>query len=183
MALGGVPIGVAIPPILAATGILNVSAIRPFPFAGKAANTGVRNVSIMAAVAVLDTNIEKTPVISRKPSNTVSLLLPNGRMRLRARRTSRPDFVAAIASTKPPRNSMITGLAKVAMISVELSSAPKSAPSITSLLLYVLPFATHAARSAASFFRSSLPGVVKSHFLATSDLSSVTLSSSSIDFR
>ena len=125
MAFGGVPIGVPIPPILAATGMLIVSAIRPLPFAGRAAKTGVRNVSIIAAVAVLLTNIENNPVISRKPSSTFSLLLPNGRIRFLASSTSRPDLVAAIARMKPPRKSMITGSAKAAMISFDLSRVPK----------------------------------------------------------
>ena len=51
MALGGVPIGVAIPPKLAAMGILIVSAVRPLPLAGSAAKTGVRKVSIIGAIA------------------------------------------------------------------------------------------------------------------------------------
>ena len=129
MALGGVPIGVAIPPILAAIGMLIVSAMRPFPLAGRAAKTGVRKVSIMAAVAVLDTNIEKTPVMSRKPNSTFSLLLPKGRIRFLASSTSRPDLVAAMARMKPPRKSMMTGLAKVAMMSLDLRSSPKASPS------------------------------------------------------
>ena len=57
IALGGVPIGVPIPPKFAAMGMDIVSAMRPLPFAGSAAKTGVRNVSIIAAVAVLLTNI------------------------------------------------------------------------------------------------------------------------------
>ena len=100
IALGGVPIGVAIPPKLAAIGILIVSATRPLPLAGSAAKTGVRKVSIIAAVAVLLTNIEKTPVISKKPNNTFSLLRPNGRIRFFASKTSNPDLVAAIAKKK-----------------------------------------------------------------------------------
>ena len=126
IALGGVPMGVAIPPRLAATGILSVSAIRPLPDAGRAANTGVRKVNIMAAVAVLLTNIEKTPVMSKKPNKTFSLFFPKGFIRFFANNTSNPDFVAAIAKIKPPKKSMITGLAKVAMISFDLSSVPKT---------------------------------------------------------
>ena len=125
MAFGGVPIGVPIPPMLAATGMHIVSAIRPLPLAGSAAKTGVRKVSIMAAVAVFDTNMENRPVMSRKPSNTFSLFFPNGRMRFLASSTSSPDFVAAMARMNPPRNSMITGSAKAAMISLDFSSWPK----------------------------------------------------------
>ena len=125
IAFGGVPIGVAIPPILAAMGIESVKAMRPFPFAGNAAKTGVRKVSIIAAVAVLLTNIEKMPVMSRKPNKTLSLLLPKGLMRFLASKTSKPDLVAAIARINPPRKSIMTGLANVAIISFELSNFPK----------------------------------------------------------
>ena len=79
-------IGVPIPPRLAAIGIDIVKAIRPLPLAGSAAKTGVRKVSINAAVAVFEMNIEKSPVISRKPKRTFSLLLPKGLIRLRAKR-------------------------------------------------------------------------------------------------
>ena len=106
-----------------------VSAMRPFPFAGSAAKTGVRNVSIIAAVAVLLTNIEKKPVMSRNPSRTFSDFLPKGLMRLRARSTSRPNFEAAIARVKPPRNSMMTGSAKLAMIAFDFRSVPKASDS------------------------------------------------------
>ena len=81
--------------------------------------------SIIAAVAVLLTNIEKIPVISRKPNSTFSLLRPNGRIRFLASNTSKPDLVAAIAKKNPPRKRIITGLAKVAIISSLLSSFPK----------------------------------------------------------
>ena len=107
--------GVPIPPRLAATGIDIASAMRPLPSGGNWRNTGVRNVSIMAAVAVLDTNIEKRPVMSRKPSRTISLFVPNGFSSTLASWASRPVFVAAMASTKPPMNSMMTGSANVAM--------------------------------------------------------------------
>gem|GEM_PF-4033165 len=78
MVFGGVPIGVPIPPRFAATGIARAIAILPFPLAGSCLNTGVRKVSIIAAVAVLLINIEKIPVIRRNPSRTFSLLLPKG---------------------------------------------------------------------------------------------------------
>ena len=70
IALGGVPIGVPIPPILAATGIAMAKPIFPFPSAGRDFKTGVRNVSIMAAVAVLLRNMEKTAVTIIKPNRT-----------------------------------------------------------------------------------------------------------------
>ena len=78
-------------------------------------NTGVRKVSIMAVVAVLLMNIENRAVTSMNPSRMFSLFLPKGVRRTRARCTSRPVLVVAIASTKPPMNSMITGSAKLAI--------------------------------------------------------------------
>ena len=48
------------------------SATRPFPHGVKALNTGVRKVSIMAAVALWEMNIDKMPVSSMKPSSTFS---------------------------------------------------------------------------------------------------------------
>ena len=125
---GGVPIGVPIPPRLAAIGMLMVNATRPLPLAGRAAKTGVRKVSIMAAVAVLETNMEKRPVISKKPRSTFSLFVPKGRMRLRAKSTSSPDLVAAAASIKPPRKSMMVGSAKEAMMCLESISSPMFSP-------------------------------------------------------
>ena len=115
MVFGGVPIGVPIPPRLAATGILMAKATRPLPSGGSWWNTGVRNVSIIAAVAVLDTNIENKPVMSRNPNSTISLRVPKGFSSTLANWASRPVLVAAIASTNPPINSIITGSAKVAI--------------------------------------------------------------------
>ena len=85
MVFGGVPIGVPMPPRLAATGMLRAMAMRPLPLAGSCLNTGARKVSIMAAVAVLLMNIENKPVMSRKPSSTISLLLPKGLSRILAK--------------------------------------------------------------------------------------------------
>ena len=126
MVLGGVPIGVPIPPRLAATGIDMAKEIRPLPSGGSWWKTGVRKVSIMAAVAVLDTNIEKRPVISKKPRSTISLRVPKGLSNTLASWASRPVFVAAIASTKPPMNSIITGSAKVAITPLYDKSLPTS---------------------------------------------------------
>ena len=128
MRLGGVPIGVPIPPRLAAIGIDIVKAIRPLPLAGRAAKTGVRKVSIKAAVAVFEMNIEKSPVISRNPKRTFSLLFPKGLIRLRAKSVSSPDFEAAIAKINPARKSIIIGSAKDAMISFESSKSPTPSP-------------------------------------------------------
>ena len=70
----------------------------------------------MAAVAVLDINIEKMAIITRKPSSTISGLVPKSFRRARAMVTSRPYLSAMIASTKPPRNSITTGSAMELMI-------------------------------------------------------------------
>ena len=112
MALGGVPMGVPMPPMFAPMGMANASAMRPLPLAGRLLSTGERNVSIIAAVAVLLRNIEKSPVTSRKPSSTVSLRVPKGFSSTRASFTSSPLFVAAMARMNPPINNMIIGSAK-----------------------------------------------------------------------
>lgn len=126
--LGGVPIGVPIPPKLAANGIDIVSAIRPFPSAGSDANTGVRNVNISAAVAVLDINIENIPVMKRKPNSTFSLFLPKGRIIFFANNVSSPDLDAAIARMNPAKNNMIIGSANDAIMSLDFNSSPIPSP-------------------------------------------------------
>ena len=123
IALGGVPIGVPIPPIFAPIGMARRSAVRPFA-SGIAFNTGAKKAIIIAAVAVLLTNIEKKPVMRMKPRSTLVLFLPKGFKRMRASVTSRPVFVAAIANINPPRKRMIMGSAKVAITSLELKSVP-----------------------------------------------------------
>ena len=126
MVFGGVPMGVPIPPRLAARGIDRAMAMRPLPSGGNCLNTGVRNVSIMAAVAVFDTNIEKSPVMRMNPSSTFSLLLPKGFSSTFASCASSPVFVAAMARMKPPMNSMMTGSANVAMTDLYDSNVPTS---------------------------------------------------------
>ena len=112
MAFGGVPIGVPIPPMFAAIGIASARAILPFPSAGSDFSTGVRNVSIIAAVAVLLRNIENTAVTRMNPRSTNLDCVPNGFRRDLASIRSSPLFVAAIASTNPPMKSMMIGSAK-----------------------------------------------------------------------
>ena len=111
VALGGVPIGVPMPPRFAATGILRARPIFPLSSAGSFESTGVRRASIIAAVAVLLMNMEKMEIMMRKPSRTISGFVPKSFRRARASVTSRPYFSAMIASTKPPRNSITTGSA------------------------------------------------------------------------
>ena len=114
MALGGVPIGVPIPPRFAATGIANARPAVPLSLAGSVLSTGARKVSIMAAVAVLLMNMENIPITIRKPRSTYLGLVPKGFRRTLASWTSRPTFVAAIARRNPPRKSMIVGSANAA---------------------------------------------------------------------
>ena len=116
MLFGGVPMGVPMPPRLAATGMESAMAMRPLPSGGSCLNTGVRKVSIIAAVAVLETNIEKRPVTSRNPSSTISLRVPKGFSSTLANWASSPVLVAAMARMNPPMNSMMTGSAKQAIM-------------------------------------------------------------------
>ena len=114
--LGGVPIGVARPPMLAPMGIASASAAVPFSFCGNWRNTGARKVSIMAAVAVLLTNIENRAVTSMKPNSTTYGFEPKGLSKARAMLTSTPLFDATSASMNPPMNSITVGLANVYMM-------------------------------------------------------------------
>ena len=116
MALGGVPIGVPIPPRLAAIGIESASATLPVSLSGRALSTGARNASIMAAVAVLLMNIENRLITIRKPRSTNLEFLPNIPRSTFAIAASIPYLDATIASTKPPRKSMTTGSANEAII-------------------------------------------------------------------
>ena len=124
MVLGGVPIGVPIPPMFAATGIASESPILPLSSDGRVPRTGARKASIIAAVAVLDMNIEKMEITIRKPSRTMRGLVPKMDSRARPMVTSSPYFSAMMASTKPPMNSITTGSAKEAMILLKLTSWP-----------------------------------------------------------
>ena len=110
--LGGVPMGVAIPPMLAATGIERARPILPLPSAGRAFNTGAKKASIIAAVAVLLMKAEKRPVTTMKPRSTKRDCVPKGLSNTLAILASRPYLVAAIASMKPPMKSMMMGSAK-----------------------------------------------------------------------
>ena len=80
----------------------------------------------MAAVAVLDINMEKIPVMSMKPKSTFSERLPKGAMSVLAMSTSRRLLVAAMAMMKPPKKRMIVGSAKHAMIPWYSSRSPYS---------------------------------------------------------
>ena len=126
MALGGVPMGVPMPPTLAAMGMPRAMAMRPLPSVGSCARMGATMASIMAAVAVLLMNMEKTAVTIMKPRSTISLLLPKGLSRTRARLTSRPTLVAPMARAKPPMKSIMIGSAKDAMIDLWLITWPNS---------------------------------------------------------
>ena len=116
MAFGGVPIGVPIPPRLAATGIDSARPTLPVSSSGRAFSTGARKASIIAAVAVLLMNIEKIEMMIRKPSRTNFGFLPKRPSRPFAMTASMPYLEAMMASTKPPMKSITTGSAKEAMI-------------------------------------------------------------------
>ena len=105
IAFGGVPIGVPRPPTFAPIGIAIANAILPLPSAGSAFKTGAKKVSIIAAVAVLLKNMENTPVTNTKPNKTNLDCLPNGANITFAKAESIPVLVAAIARTKPPKNT------------------------------------------------------------------------------
>ena len=126
MAFGGVPIGVPSPPMLAAIGIAIARLTRPPPSAGSVRNTGAKKANIIAAVAVLLMNIDITLMSVRKPRSTHFGLVPNGLSITRAKTTSSPTLLAAIAKTKPPKNNMMIGSAKDAMISLKFTKAPIS---------------------------------------------------------
>ena len=127
IALGGVPIGVPIPPILAANGIHKAKAVRLGSFGLSSTITGAKIESIMAVVAVLDINIENIAVISIKPNIIFLGLSPKGFKNTLARFTSKRYLVAAIAKKKPPKNNIIIGLANVAMMSVWFKTSPYKA--------------------------------------------------------
>ena len=99
-------------------GMARASAMRPRSFSGSVRNTGARKVSIMAAVAVLLTNMEKMAVTSIKPKSTTLARVPKGLSMMRARLTSTPLFDATRARMKPPMKSMTVGSAKAAMMSL-----------------------------------------------------------------
>ena len=115
MAFGGVPIGVPMPPRLAAIGIARARPALPFSSFGSAPSTGARKVRNIAAVAVLLMNMENTPMMRRNARRTHFGFL-KGLRRVLAIATSRPTLEAAMARTNPPRKSMITGSANAAMI-------------------------------------------------------------------
>ena len=112
MPLGGVPIGVARPPMLAPMGIARARAVVPLSVAGNCLIIGAMKVSIIAAVAVLLTNIENMAVTRMKPSNTMRGFEPKGLSIARAMLTSMPLFDATSARMKPPIKSITVGLAK-----------------------------------------------------------------------
>ena len=115
MALGGVPMGVPMPPMLAATGMQSAKAARPRSSGANRESTGARMASIIAAVAVLLMNMENRAVTTMRPSKTLAGLVPKGLMSQRARLISKRYLVAAAARKKPPRKRMMMGSAKVAM--------------------------------------------------------------------
>ena len=128
IALGGVPIGVAMPPVLAAIGIHKTSALMPMSPLGAEATIGPSSASIITVVAVLDMNMENTAVISINPSMMNLGWWPKGRSKTRARLLSSSYFDAAMAKANPPINRMIIGEENALKISVYFMSSPRSCP-------------------------------------------------------
>ena len=118
MAFGGVPMGVPIPPILAAIGIASTKAAPPLPLSCRGLSIGAITANIMAVVAVLLINIENVAVTSIIPSKTISEREPKGLNIILAKFLSREHLPAPIARKNPPINSMIIGSAKVAIIAL-----------------------------------------------------------------
>ena len=71
-------------------------------------------------------NMENTAVIIMRPRSTHFGSLPNGLRSTRARFLSMLYLQAAEARKKPPKKSMIIGLANVAMMSLNLSGSTPS---------------------------------------------------------
>ncbi|KFD93702.1 hypothetical protein DN33_3234 [Vibrio cholerae] len=124
IALGGVPIGVAMPPVLAAIGMHSTRALMPKSPLGADATIGPSSANIITVVAVLDINIEKTEVISINPSMMYLGWWPKGLSSTRAKLLSNSYLDAAMAKAKPPINKMIMGEEKALKISVYLRSSP-----------------------------------------------------------
>ena len=113
IAFGGVPTGVPMPPMLAATGIAR--ATPAFALAsGMAAMIGMTTANMAAVVAVFDMNIDRAAVISMSPSTVRRPEPANGFMNTAARLWSSPNLAAPSAIRKPPRNRMMTGFASEA---------------------------------------------------------------------
>ncbi|OPZ08244.1 MAG: hypothetical protein BWZ10_02696 [candidate division BRC1 bacterium ADurb.BinA364] len=108
-ALGGVPIIVPMPPILAANGTARTRAFLNGSRPSNREKIGARIAIIIAVVAVLDMNIENSAVVQITPSKTMLGRVPKGLMKARARRVSSPCFVAATARMNPPKNNTSTG--------------------------------------------------------------------------
>ncbi len=111
IAFDPVPIGVAMPPMLAprATPIRRVRRRR-----WSSSNLliiGARNPKTRAAAAMFDIHIEKKAVIRMMISKNFRYEVPEARMARSARRASNPLRPAATPSAKPPKNRANTGSA------------------------------------------------------------------------
>lgn len=111
-ALGGEPIGVPIPPMLAAAGTQMINPLRKGSSSFKLMNKGATKVIIIAVVAVLLMNMEKPAVTNIMPSMTIDGRSPNIFRMVLAKALSTPSFTAAAARINPPKNKISTGSAK-----------------------------------------------------------------------
>ena len=71
---------------------------------------GINIATIIAAVAVFDIHIDKTPVISIKPNNKGNGLFPKTFNKRVEQNSSILNLCMALASIKPPKKSIIIGL-------------------------------------------------------------------------
>ena len=114
IALGGVPIGVAMPPMLAPIGIASTTAIRAGSVSGMRAKIGRITVIIIAVVAVLLMKAESTAVASNNPNTIMAGRSPTGFKKSRVIARSSRYFTDASARRQPPRNRMMMGSASAA---------------------------------------------------------------------
>ena len=117
--------GVAIPPVFAATGIHKINALIPTCSFEQGHIIGLTRASIITVVAVLDINIEKTAVINIRPSIMNLGWAPKGRSRTRAKFLSKSYFEAAMARVNPPIKRIIIGEEKVFKISLYGINSPR----------------------------------------------------------
>jgi hypothetical protein len=123
---GGVPIRVAMPPMLALYAILNRRPIEYFltfffpMFFSRLIITESAIGTIIIAVAVFDTHIDKNHVVIMNPKRIFRGLVPNNIRVIKAIRRCKFHFSIARATIKPPIKRKITWLKYSAETSIPL---------------------------------------------------------------
>ena len=136
MVFGGVPMMVPMPPRFAATArpSSRLRAVRES--SGRPCSAGRNITSSRAVVAVFDMNMLSTKVRPMSAGSSTCARPPDQRITCCAKRLSMPVRVAAAASTSPPKNSHIGGLAQGCtnisqpFVSSAASSGPPGLPSV-----------------------------------------------------